>query len=103
MVLIYWSRVPATGHPPDGGKSHAAQQHCSLLHRQSFDNDSAYWSYAHNRLFKRIGAQSFVFQADPSGTLLGGSHVFMDARDWARLGQLFLQVQVSCCEDTPVT
>ena len=62
-----------------------------LLHRRSFDNDTAYWAFARNRLFKRIGARSFLFQADPSATLLGGSHVFMTGRDWARFGQLFLQ------------
>ena len=50
-----------------------------------------YWSYAYNKIFKRIGATSFSFQADPSGTLLGGSSAFMTPRDWARFGQLYLQ------------
>ncbi|CAL8467489.1 g7027 [Coccomyxa elongata] len=59
--------------------------------RRSFTSDSAYWSFAVNRLFKKIGARSFAFEADPSGTLLGGSHAFATARDWARFGQLFLQ------------
>ena len=60
--------------------------------RRSFTSDLAYWSFAVNRLFKKIGARSFVFESDPSGTLLGGSHAFATARDWARFGQLFLQV-----------
>ncbi len=63
-----------------------------MLRRRSFTSDSAYWSFAVNRLFKKIGARSFTFEADPSGTLLGGSHAFATARDWARFGQLFLQV-----------
>jgi CubicO group peptidase (beta-lactamase class C family) len=69
---------------------HEGSDDCSLR-RRSFDNDTAYWGFARNRLFKRIGARSFLFQADPAATLLGGSHVFMTARDWARFGQLFLQ------------
>ena len=60
--------------------------------RKSFSSDPEYWSYAQNKLFKKIGARSFEFEADPSGTLLGGSHVFATARDWARFGQLYLQV-----------
>lgn len=61
-------------------------------HRKSFTNDSDYWSFAKNELFKKIGGRSFAFESDPSGTLLGGSHVFATARDWARFGQLYLQV-----------
>jgi hypothetical protein len=63
--------------------------------RKSFGgHDLRYWSYAYNKIFKRIGATSFSFQADPSGTLLGGSSVYMTPRDWARFGQLYLQVRL---------
>ena len=54
-----------------------------------------YWSYAYNKIFKKIGATSFSFEPDPSGTLLGGSSAYMTPRDWARFGQLYLQVQLS--------
>jgi CubicO group peptidase (beta-lactamase class C family) len=63
--------------------------------RRTFASDQDYWSFAENRLFKNIGARSFAFEADPSGTLLGGSHAFATARDWARFGQLFLQVRLA--------
>ena len=66
---------------------------CTRAHRRSFGDDTSYWSFARNRLFRRIGARSFTFQVDPSGTFLGGSHAFMTARDWARFGQLYLQVR----------
>ena len=52
-------------------------------------------SYAYNKIFKKIGATSFSFEPDPSGTLLGGSSAYMTPRDWARFGQLYLQVQLS--------
>ena len=61
-------------------------------HRKSFTSDSDYWSFAKNELFKKIDGHSFAFESDPSGTFLGGSHVFATARDWARFGQLYLQV-----------
>ncbi len=54
-----------------------------------------YWSYAYNKIFKKIGATSFSFEPDPSGTLLGGSSAYMTPRDWARFGQLYLQVQLT--------
>ena len=63
-----------------------------VCHRKSFTKDSDYWSYAKNELFKKINGRSFAFESDPSGTLLGGSHVFATARDWAQFGQLYLQV-----------
>ena len=86
-MLIYspLSLQHAHGHGPAAECKHPVR-------RRSFDSDTSYWSFARNRLFKRIGARSFTFQVDPSGTFLGGSHVFMTARDWARFGQLYLQV-----------
>ena len=65
------------------------------IRRKSFSgNDMHYWSYAYNKVFKKIGATSFSFEVDPSGTLLGGSSAYMTPRDWARFGQLYLQVQL---------
>ena len=41
-------------------------------------------------LFRPLGVDA-VAEYDAAGTLLGGSLVYMDARDFARLGQLYLQ------------
>ena len=80
---------------------HAAQRGPAACGRQSFGGDDvAYWSYPHNRLAKAIGARSFVFQADGAGTLMGGSHFMATARDFARFGQLYLQVR-ACVRLTP--
>lgn len=46
--------------------------------------------FIHQNLFGPLGMHSAVLEADQSGTLLGGSHLFMMAQDWARFGQLYL-------------
>jgi CubicO group peptidase (beta-lactamase class C family) len=42
------------------------------------------------RLFDPIGASSFVMEPDAAGTLVGSTFSFATARDWAKLGQLYL-------------
>jgi len=50
-----------------------------------------HYEFAQRELFWPLHAYSFVQEADPSGTFIGSSYVYASARDWARLGQLFLQ------------
>ncbi len=53
-------------------------------------NQDAYWIFPYMELFNKIGAQSMVLEADASGTYVGSSYSWGTARDWARLGQLYL-------------
>lgn len=53
-------------------------------------NQDAYWIFPHIELFNNIGIQSMVIEADASGTYVGSSYSWATARDWARLGQLYL-------------
>jgi CubicO group peptidase (beta-lactamase class C family) len=46
------------------------------------------WVYTH--LFAPIGMTSPVFETDAGGTFIGSSYLYATARDWARLGQLYL-------------
>ncbi len=59
--------------------------------RETFDNERDYLGYPRTRLFGPLGMRSAVFSPDASGTLMGSSLVYASARDWARLGLLFLQ------------
>lgn len=59
--------------------------------RESFGGDeAAYRDFLRNRLFARIGMRSAVFETDPAGTFIGSSLLYASARDWARLGLLYL-------------
>lgn len=59
-----------------------------LKHRLGADT---YHRFPHSALFEPIGMTSAVIEPDPSGTYVGSSFLYATARDWARLGQLYLQ------------
>ncbi len=50
-----------------------------------------YHSFPQRRLFDRIGIRDGLIETDPYGNFLGQGLAFMPARDWARLGNLYLQ------------
>jgi CubicO group peptidase (beta-lactamase class C family) len=50
-----------------------------------------YATFPQRALFDRIGARSFVIETDPDGNLLTQGYDLACARDWARLGNLYLQ------------
>ncbi|MFK7948741.1 MAG: serine hydrolase domain-containing protein [Saprospiraceae bacterium] len=58
--------------------------------QERIDNQSTYWSFPYTELFNKIGIQSMILEADASGTYVGSSYSWATVRDWARLGQLYL-------------
>lgn len=58
--------------------------------RDAFKTDQAYWTFPHKQLFGPIGASSFVLELDPSGNFAGSSYTYANARDWGKLGLLYL-------------
>ena len=50
-----------------------------------------YHSFPQRALFDRIGIRDALIETDPYGNFLGQGLAFMPARDWARLGNLYLQ------------
>lgn len=49
------------------------------------------YNYFQQRLFQPLGIRSAFIEFDESGHFTGGAYAFMKARDWLRLGQLYLQ------------
>ncbi|WP_372640888.1 serine hydrolase domain-containing protein [Ancylomarina sp.] len=58
--------------------------------RNTISNDQEYHNFPYEELFKRIGAPSFYFEADASGTFVGSSFGYATTRDWAKFGLLYL-------------
>ena len=50
-----------------------------------------YLSFPQRALFDKIGIRSMVMETDPYGNFLTQGYEFASARDWARLGNLYLQ------------
>ncbi len=63
----------------------------SGLIRQVLNNDTTYQHFPYQALFQKIGMRSAVMEMDASGNFVGSSFSFATARDWARLGLLYLQ------------
>ena len=50
-----------------------------------------YHAFPQHKLFDRIGIRNAILETDPYGNFLLNGYEFVSARDWARLGNLYLQ------------
>ncbi len=50
-----------------------------------------YLNFPQKALFDKIGVRTMVMETDPSGNFLTQGYEFASGRDWARLGNLYLQ------------
>jgi hypothetical protein len=80
-------------HPP--GSSWAYSSGTSVIIsgvlRTTFAAERDYLGYPRERLFGPLGMRSAVLEPDASGTLVGSSLLYASARDFARLGLLYLR------------
>ena len=53
--------------------------------------DIDYLDMPNRELFQPLGMTTALLELDPSGTFMGSSFAYASARDWARLGMLYLQ------------
>jgi CubicO group peptidase (beta-lactamase class C family) len=58
--------------------------------RGRFASDAEFLNYIHERLFDPLGIDNPCFEPDMSGTPVGSSYLYATARDFARLGHLYL-------------
>jgi CubicO group peptidase (beta-lactamase class C family) len=58
--------------------------------RNSFASGDEYLDYPRERLFGPLGMRSALIEPDASGTFVGSSLLYASARDYARLGLLYL-------------
>jgi CubicO group peptidase (beta-lactamase class C family) len=62
-----------------------------LMRMTLTENGIDYYAFGREAIFEPIGAGSVIMEPDAAGNFIGSSYVYATARDWARLGQLYLQ------------
>ena len=63
----------------------------AIVSRSTGAERDATRDWLEKELLDPLGIQSLVAETDLTGQLVGGSHVWATARDWARLGLLYLR------------
>lgn len=78
---------------PPGTSWHYASGTTNIISRilRRTLGEAEYRRFPQEALFGPLGMSSAVLEADPSGTFVGSSFLYATARDWAKLGQLYLQ------------
>ena len=61
-----------------------------------------YHSFPQRNLFDKIGIRDAIVETDPYGNFLAQGYEFLPARDWARLGNLYLQGIIGAWRPLPV-
>jgi CubicO group peptidase (beta-lactamase class C family) len=90
-TAAYAARLPLEAEP--GTQWHYSTGTTNILGRiirNSFDDEKDYFAFPRRALFNRIGMRTAVFETDASGTFDCGAFLYASARDWARLGLLYL-------------
>ena len=85
--------APSKGHAYPPGKHFAYSSGdintASIMWQHSLTDDS-YPDWIHANFSKPLGLQEIVLEPDARGVQVGSSYAYLTARDWARMGQLWL-------------
>lgn len=60
------------------------------LIRKQFPTLEEYLKFPHERLFRKLGMHSMVWETDESGNYIGSSYGYATPRDWGKFGLLYL-------------
>ncbi len=88
-----WLSAPATGHARPPGEQFAYSSGdintASLMWQQSLEGQ-AYPDWIDTHFGRVLGMREMVLEPDASGIQVGSSYAYLTPRDWARMGQLWL-------------
>ena len=88
-----WRSAPDTGHahPPEVQWAYSSGDinTASLMWQQSL-NGEPYPDWIHTNFSQPLALQEVVLEPDATGVQVGSSYAYLTARDWARMGQLWL-------------
>ena len=88
-----WLSAPDTGHAHPPGMQWAYSSGdintASLMWQQSL-NGERYPQWITEQFIEPLALQEIVLEPDASGVQVGSSYAYLTARDWARMGQLWL-------------
>ncbi|MFM8332206.1 MAG: serine hydrolase domain-containing protein [Candidatus Methylumidiphilus sp.] len=78
---------------PPGTRWHYASGTTNIISRILRDTlgEADYRDFPRRALFAPLGMDSAVLETDAAGDFVGSSFMYATARDWAKLGQLYLQ------------
>ncbi|MEC8522880.1 MAG: serine hydrolase, partial [Pseudomonadota bacterium] len=89
------------GYAVNQSKVHPAGEHfaystaetnrLAAIIQQHFGSQQAVYDFYQQELFYPLGITDGFIEFDAHGQLVGGAYGFLKARDWARIGQLYLQ------------
>ncbi len=63
----------------------------ALIQRQVGGSQQAMYDFYQRALLHKLGVQNGFIEFDGAGNMVGGAYGYLTARDWARLGLLYLQ------------
>lgn len=60
------------------------------LIKSTFTDTKHYLEFPHRRIFSKLGMSTVQMEPDANGTYVGSSFMYASARDWAKLGLLYI-------------